>query len=649
MDRLFINYQNTLDENPNFAFIVESLDKSLPPDWEIYTEPFLNGAEPDIVLLNENQGIHIIDTGLKPHDPVPRIIANHKHVIDLWCPRSKSISSEAIYSSYLDLIKEKDEIQLNNRHKLKYINFSIISKSEINDKGEIIFEDVIPLLKNPNNKFTKDMAEDFRGWIRISDFKLDDREDIPQLDQAQTKLLEKPIGKTGYRRIRGAAGSGKTMVLAHKAAKLIAEGKSVLILTFNITLVNYIRSLVFRALKTYDPSNKSSMSNFEIYWFHLYVYRYFVDIGYEGVWKDAYSKDKDREDKRDSNKVIIPEKFLEYLDKPDCKPKKLFDAILVDEGSDFVPMMWQGCRKLHKEDGEAYLVKDGSQDIYENEKDWTEEEMGKCGFRGPWNELRGSYRLPYDYIHKIKTFIDMHLSKDEDTIYPEAIGRAPDTPDMFLEAIKTNSFWYQVSEQENTNKCIELLLETIPLIDEFSYKNILFLTLEKSNGLDVVNRLESSQLEYCLEVWDDKGRKTLEKVPITEVKKDVPYKRADKLGRVKTVMLTEDPIIAPSPFSILHTFYRDDRVEKISFHLGDDHIKATTVYSIKGFEGPLIVLQITPRARGVSESKQKKLVYTALTRLRLGMNSKCHIYVVCSDPLFMPYGMTWGENFYDHT
>ena len=56
------------------------------------------------------------------------------------------------------------------------------------------------------------------------------------------KHLEKPIGKTGYRRIRGAAGSGKTMVLAHKAAKLMTEGKSVLVLTFNITLVNYIRS-----------------------------------------------------------------------------------------------------------------------------------------------------------------------------------------------------------------------------------------------------------------------------------------------------------------------------------------------------------------------------------------------------------------------
>ena len=50
MNRLFINNQNTLDYNNDFAFIVESLDKSLSPDWEIYTEPWLNGSDPDIVL-----------------------------------------------------------------------------------------------------------------------------------------------------------------------------------------------------------------------------------------------------------------------------------------------------------------------------------------------------------------------------------------------------------------------------------------------------------------------------------------------------------------------------------------------------------------------------------------------------------------------
>ena len=203
---------------------------------------------------------------------------------------------------------------------------------------------------------------------------------------------------------------------------------------------------------------------------------------------------------------------MQYLNKPNCKPKKLFDAILVDEGSDFVPMMWQGCRQLHKKDGEAYFVKDQSQDIYENEKDWTEEVMRGAGFRGPWNELKKSYRLPSDYVPKIRNFIDMFFSGNEDINYPTAIQK-----DMF---IKSYTSWYQVSEQENNNKCIKLLLETIPLIDEFSYKNIVFVTLEKRTGLDIVERLKSTQLQdYYLEVWDNKGRSSLQHIPITEVKK----------------------------------------------------------------------------------------------------------------------------------
>ena len=421
----------------------------------------------------------------------------------------------------------------------------------------------------------------------------------------------------------------------------MAEGKSVLILTFNSTLVNYIRTLIFRALREYDPESKSSISNLQITWFHDYVKSYFIHIGYQGVWNKAYDKDPNRKDKRDPNKVIIPEKFLQYLNKPNCKPKKLFDAILVDEGSDFVPMMWQGCRQLHKKDGEAYFVKDQSQDIYENEKDWTEEVMRGGGFSGPWNELKKSYRLPSDYVPKIRNFIDMFFSGDEDINYPTAIQK-----DMF---IKSYTSWYQVSEQENNNKCIKLLLETIPLIDEFSYKNIVFVTLEKSTGLDIVERLKSTQLQdYYLEVWDNKGRSSLQHIPITEVKKGVLYQRADKHNQLHSVILNEDPIIAPQ-LSISHTYYKDDRDHKMRFYLEDDNIKATTVNSIKGFEGPLIVFQITPRGRGVSESKQKKLVYTALTRLRLGVDFKCHIYVVCSDPLFKSYGETWGEDFYNET
>jgi len=46
------------------------------------------------------------------------------------------------------------------------------------------------------------------------------------------------------RRIRGPAGCGKSFGLAARAARLAADGKTVLLLTFNSTLANYLRTLV---------------------------------------------------------------------------------------------------------------------------------------------------------------------------------------------------------------------------------------------------------------------------------------------------------------------------------------------------------------------------------------------------------------------
>ena len=188
MNRLFINNKKNLENNPRFAFLVESLDRSLPPEWEIYTNPFVNGLNPDIVLLNQKKGIHIIDAGLKPFSPEPRIIFITEQIANLYCPRAASISKKVIYSSFADLENIEEDIEL-DRQKLNYINFSIISKSNIDDDGVISFEDTIPLLTKDKNNFTEDMANDLRSWLRISDFKLDDDDEIVTLDRYQNLIL----------------------------------------------------------------------------------------------------------------------------------------------------------------------------------------------------------------------------------------------------------------------------------------------------------------------------------------------------------------------------------------------------------------------------------------------------------------------------
>ena len=589
MGQLYINDESKFYENKDFNLLVNSLESSLSSDWEIYCHPYMNGIRPDILLMNENKGVHVIDVGIKPHNPIDRLDAIKSDIASIYCPRAYEISKKAIFISFADLSKPENEIKLNNVNRLD--NFSIISKSDINEDGTIVFERAIPLItSNDSNKFNSDMAKDLRGWLRISDFDLEfDDDETILLDEKQKKLVYER-SETGYRRIKGSAGSGKTLVLAHKAAYLMSQGKKVLILTFNITLMNYIRALILRALRQYNTNKNIPDNLLQIYNYHDYVKNYLISIGCKHVWRNFWKGVGDRKPPESIFKEDIPITFLQYLE--DLGPEDTYDAILVDEGSDFVPKMWQGCRHLIEEGGEAYLVKDGAQDIYENEKSWTDDVMRDSGFAGRWNELERSYRMPYKYLPKIKTFIDMHLADDEDINYPFNDNRPDISSDMLVEI---NTYWQQVHEDVNHDYCIKHLLKMMPLKEEFSYSNIIFLTLSRMDGVEIVESLKKKNIK------------------------------------------------------VAHTFTKPDRSKKMQFSLLNEKIKATTVNSIKGFEGPMILLQIMPRANFVSEEKQAKLVYTALTRLRLGMNSKAFISVVCSDPAFESFGETWGENFYNET
>lgn len=51
------------------------------------------------------------------------------------------------------------------------------------------------------------------------------------------------------------AGSGKTLLIAQKAAQIASENKKVLIVTFNKTLVTYIKSNTEKASVVFDWNN----------------------------------------------------------------------------------------------------------------------------------------------------------------------------------------------------------------------------------------------------------------------------------------------------------------------------------------------------------------------------------------------------------
>ena len=98
--------------------------------------------------------------------------------------------------------------------------------------------------QNPSSIMSEDIADDLRSWLKDPAFSQEQRKPL-ELDEHQRRIATTRT-ETGYRRVKGPAGSGKSLVLAARAAELARDGKRVLVCTYNITLMNYLRDLVAR-------------------------------------------------------------------------------------------------------------------------------------------------------------------------------------------------------------------------------------------------------------------------------------------------------------------------------------------------------------------------------------------------------------------
>ena len=58
-----------------------------------------------------------------------------------------------------------------------------------------------------------------------------------------------------FKKLSGVAGSGKTRVIAIRAASLAKLGKKILVICYNITLKNYLKKEIEGTKYDFDPTN----------------------------------------------------------------------------------------------------------------------------------------------------------------------------------------------------------------------------------------------------------------------------------------------------------------------------------------------------------------------------------------------------------
>jgi hypothetical protein len=592
--------------------VFDFFDKYLDPEWEIYLQPHLNGLKPDFVLLNPKVGIAVFEVkdwnldavsysietknngapkligtkdgksfSMQKDNPIEKVRRYKKELFELYCPRLQQGAGFAVITAGVIFpladehrVKALFEESLRYRVPEPFRKYNPLSGSNSLASGSL--ENVFPEGKRKQSyKMNAILADDIRNWLVEPDSSTTQRQPI-ELD-ANQKALVTSRTKSGYRRIKGAAGSGKSLVLAARAAELVSEGKQVLVVTFNITLIHYLMDIAVRW------PNKTGNTRKQVVWlnFHSWCRRVCEEAGFEeeytALWKQA-----------EDPQIVLSELMPGLVDRilntdPDVEK---FDAVLVDEGQDFMPAWWSVLRKICKPDGEMLLVADATQDIYETASSWTDEAMKGAGFAGAWAELPVSYRLPQEALKQASIFAEAYLPGKDTAL--------PTRKQTGLELEPAHLRWVQIDEEHAAAACVHetLALFSKDTLSDMAISDATFLCGTRKFGFEFVKAIGS------------KGIKTVHTFDVDE---------------------------------------QESRRQKVGFYMGDARVKATTLHSFKGWEARILVVYIG----GKVNRKNLALIYAGLTRLKRSINGSC-LTVISSIPELAEFGKGW-QSFDDQT
>ena len=587
--------------------VFEFFNSLLPIEWEIYIQPHLNGLRPDFVLLHPKVGIAVFEIkdwninameysvnsrdnkspiligkkngeefSLQSQNPIEKINIYKKELHELYCPRLNQKAGFAVITAGVifpfakeEEIKKLFHKSLEYRNMLDYSDYYPLTGLEsIHSKN---LNNIFPASKWQTSKYMNEvLANDLRSWLVEPDFSALQREPL-DLDYEQRAFVTSRT-KSGYRRIKGAAGSGKSLVLAARAAELLGQGKQVLVITFNITLLHYLMDIAVRWPQASGKTRKDTTWLNYHSWCKRVCQENDFTAEYDNLsWSDNLSGVLSYELPRLVSHIL--DNNLDYV-------TQKYDAILVDEGQDFLPNWWDSLRKVCKVDGEMLLVADATQDIYDTAQSWTDEAMSGAGFSGSWAELKISHRLPPALLKYVGEFANSFLPKNTIDLPISKQGEL----DLFPCTLK----WVQTNMALSANVTTEELLALVSSPDNIiAIPDITFLCDSTKKGLEVVSKL---------------GMKG-----------------------IKTVHTYDENL-------------QESRRKKMGFYMGDARIKATTLHSFKGWESRAIVIFIGNSI----DKKSLALIYAGLTRLKKHSEGSYLTVVSCADKL-LDYGKSWPE------
>lgn len=597
------------------TFLLHHLVDNMDDDIEVFFQPFLNGDRPDIILIKKDSGVSIIEVKDWVLDSY-KIDENNKWSVRKNGQRIKSPFQQVfgykhnLFNLHINGLLEK-KVKNNNFYKLikVYVYFHGQSKNDIKS----IFSNPINFIGselNANNKNFFDISSEdkkfrFEGYekqriylknkkdklerdkniyaiigeslkkislptqsenglfdIRIYDeFKRYLQPPYHTLEEGKEIIYEKrqvqfSESKNTHEKIKGVAGSGKTVVLAKRAVNAHKRhNDKVLILTYNMTLRSYIHDRIS------DVRDGFSWGSFTIINYHQLITQTLNELNIEIENNTNSSKY--------FNSGYLDQKYYSNINVFKKHKSKIYKykSIFVDEIQDFKPEWIKIIRRYFLEpDSEMVLFGDEKQNIYERDMDEDKNIKIVQGF-GRWKRLNKSIRHKQDsHILKLaKSFQQYYLNEtynidkyEQNPIQSGLIG-------LGLNKVTTYS-----------NDDLDCLVSTI--FENIKSKNI------HPNDVTIL----------CSK---------------TSTMRDIDYIIRKKFNE-KTLTTFETKEMFESPLSKDIDNIRKNK--KIGFNLNNGLLKLSTIHSFKGYESPTIFLII-------DENDHNEMIYVGITRAKFNI------------------------------
>lgn len=541
--------------------------KDLPDEYEVYFQPYINGYNPDIIIVRKNYGVLILEvkdwdlvhyridekdnwslvkdnTSIK--SPTKQVQAYKNDMYNLSIPsmlqqKIKDIKSYGIVQVAVYFHNEtSDSIRRKNIEVDEYC--PIFGKDNFN--VAILLNHKHIIRKYKNNLFNDAMYEEFHRVLKPSYHTLEQAQEV-ELDAKQQALA---ISREKQQKIRGVAGSGKTLVLARRAINShIRHGEKVLILTFNITLRNYIHDNLNRVREDFSWDN-----------FHINHYHGFMasETNNNNI-KVKNLADYDNEDIFELVKDKVPK----------------YKAIFIDEIQDYKKSWVKIIRKYFLADnGEFLVLGDEKQNIYDITMD--SDKKPYTGIGGAWLKLEKSYRVTNKILNLAEAFQSYFFENKYEL-------------DKAIPKQQTFDFEEESIEYHKLDDGISLIDLSNFIINKLKKNSIQpqdVCILAQSNGL-----LRGLDFEIR-KIQKQKTYTTFETQEMYDFLLNKNLSENDFKSEIRTIQ----------------------RNKRFNFWMNSAGLKLSTINSFKGWEINTLFLIID----GESKFESNEKIYTAITRCR---------------------------------